>query len=77
MREGGTRHLAAAGVLAGGFWLAAPAQAAFVISTDATHNVSCVGGTCTSTAAGAMLNASRLSATVNRGLPYLLALPPH
>ena len=54
-----TGKMCAAAALLAGLW-AGSAQAALVVSTAATSNVSCSGGVCTATAANAVLNAHDL-----------------
>jgi hypothetical protein len=46
--------------------VSAPAQAAVVISTAATQNMNCAGGTCTPTATKAVLNASDLESYLSQ-----------
>jgi hypothetical protein len=46
--------------------LSGPAHAAVVISTAATQNMNCAGGTCTPTATKAVLNASDLESYLSQ-----------
>jgi len=61
-----TGKICAASALLAGLWVGC-AQAALVISTAATSNVSCSGGVCTATAANAVLNAHDLMVSLAHG----------
>lgn len=61
-----TGKMCAAAVLAAGLGMGS-AQAALVVSTAATSNVSCTGGVCTATAANAVLNEHDLEKSLAHG----------
>ena len=61
-----TGKICAAAALLTGLW-AGSAQAALVVSTAATSNVSCSGGVCSATAANAVLNAHDLMVSLAHG----------
>jgi len=67
-----TGKMRTAAVLLASLW-ASCAQAALVVSTSATSNVSCSGGVCTVTAANAVLNAHDLMVSLAHGDTTLLS----